>query len=150
MFTVEPQPGIICSLVNPKFPQNVAMVVRAAACFGVGEVRYSGERMQFGARLPREFRLYKEVTLVNTSDMTDGWGVPVAIEFKESAESLCLFDHPEEATYIFGPEDGSIPKSILSKCHRIVQIPTNYCANLASSVYMVLYDRLLKRTLTGL
>jgi tRNA C32,U32 (ribose-2'-O)-methylase TrmJ len=49
-----------------------------------------------------------------------------------------------KALYIFGPEDGSIPQSVLKECHRFVVIPTKHCVNLAAAVYLVLYDRQVK------
>jgi tRNA(Leu) C34 or U34 (ribose-2'-O)-methylase TrmL len=43
---------------------------------------------------------------------------------------------------VFGPEDGSLPGVVLAQCDRFVIIPTMHCLNLASSVSIVLYDRL--------
>jgi hypothetical protein len=34
-------------------------------------------------------------------------------------------------------------------CHKFVFIPMKHCANLAASVYIILYDRLLKRIWNG-
>jgi tRNA(Leu) C34 or U34 (ribose-2'-O)-methylase TrmL len=56
-----------------------------------------------------------------------------------------LFEHPADATYVFGPEDGNVPKGALSVCHRFVSIPSHHCLNLAAAVYTVLYDRVVKR-----
>jgi tRNA(Leu) C34 or U34 (ribose-2'-O)-methylase TrmL len=72
-------------------------------------------------------------------------GVPVAIELLNSTETLPLFEHPTDATYMFGPEDGHVPKSVLSVCHRFVTIPSYHCLNLAAAVYTLLYDRVVKR-----
>jgi hypothetical protein len=55
------------ALVDPKFPHNVGAAVRAASCYGVRQVWFSGDRVRLdGAkrqRLPREERMrgYKEV-----------------------------------------------------------------------------------------
>jgi tRNA C32,U32 (ribose-2'-O)-methylase TrmJ len=49
--------------------------------------------------------------------------------------------HPENAVYVFGPEDGSIPPVFRRHCHRFVSIPSKHCLNLAAAVYIVLYDR---------
>jgi hypothetical protein len=54
------------ALVDPKFPHNVGAAVRAASCYGVRQVWFSGDRVRLdGARrqrLPREERMrgYKE------------------------------------------------------------------------------------------
>ena len=39
---------------------------------------------------------------------------------------------------------------MLRHCHRFVVIPTHHCVNLAAAVYMVLYDRMVKRQQSGL
>ncbi len=75
---------------------------------------------------------------------------PIAVEIRPDAESLVIFEHPEDALYVFGPEDGGLPKPVRLLCHRFVVIPTHHCLNLADAVNVVLYDRRLKRTLAGL
>lgn len=99
-------------------------------------------------RLPREERMkgYRDVELRQFDYFLDQFegAVPVAVELRPNAESLVKFEHPEKALYIFGPEDGSIPQSILKECHRFVVIPTRHCVNLAAAVYIVLYDRQVK------
>jgi tRNA(Leu) C34 or U34 (ribose-2'-O)-methylase TrmL len=74
---------------------------------------------------------------------------PVAVELLPHSESLVDFEHPEDALYVFGPEDGGLPKPVRLLCHRFVSIPTHHCLNLAAAVNVVLYDRRLKRHLTG-
>ena len=71
------------------------------------------------------------------------------MELRPDAEPLLTFEHPENALYVFGPEDGGLPKPIRVLCHRFVVIPTRHCLNLAAAVNVVLYDRLLKRHLAG-
>jgi hypothetical protein len=48
-------------LVDPKFPHNVGAAVRAASCYGIGQVWFSGDRVRLdasrGYRLPREERM---------------------------------------------------------------------------------------------
>lgn len=71
--------------------------------------------------------------------------IPVAIELVPGTESLPDFVHPEDAIYLFGPEDGSLERPMLMHCHKFVSIPSAHCMNLASAVYVVLYDRLVKQ-----
>jgi tRNA(Leu) C34 or U34 (ribose-2'-O)-methylase TrmL len=90
---------------------------------------------------------YRDVELRHFDNFFDQYEegvVPVAIELRQNAEALPKFEHPEKALYIFGPEDGSIPQSVLKECHRFVVIPTKHCVNLAAAVYLVLYDRQMK------
>lgn len=141
------------ALVNPKYPENVGNVLRVASCFGVKQVWFSGNRVSLsptkGYRLPREERMkgYRDVTIYQNDYFFDQFGrdvTPVAIELVDGAESLPDFVHPEKALYVFGPEDGSIRSPLLALCHRFVRIPVRHCLNLANTVGMVMYDRMVK------
>lgn len=144
-------------LVDPKFPHNVGAAVRAASCYGIRQVWFTGDRVRLdasrGYRLPREERMrgYKDVTLRRDDRFLDRFAaaVPVAVELRRNAEPLIDFDHPDNAVYVFGPEDGSLNRAILARCHRFVVIPTRHCTNLAAAVYTVLYDRHAKRVRSG-
>lgn len=146
-------------LIDPKFPHNVGAAVRAASCYGIGQVWFSGVRVTLIGerrfRLPREERMrgYQDVELRHTDqpfDAFDRAAVPVAVELRRNAESLIDFAHPEHAVYVFGPEDGSLDRAALGLCHRFVVIPTRHCTNLSAAVYTVLYDRHAKRVAAGL
>lgn len=147
------------ALINPKHARNVGAVVRAASCYGADWVLITGDRVALephpGYRLPREERMrdYADVDLRRTDrpfDQFDRSVTPVAIELVAGAETLIEFEHPENALYVFGPEDGSLGRSTLGLCHRFVVIPTAHCTNLAAAVYTVLYDRHAKRVRAGL
>ena len=72
--------------------------------------------------------------------------VPVAVDLIDGATSLKNYVHPERAFYIFGAEDATLGKRVLSWCRDTVYVPTNYCMNLAATVNVVLYDRQSKQT----
>lgn len=157
---VRPGDGVTpaVALVDPKFPHNVGAAVRAASCYGVRQVWFSGDRVRLdgarGQRLPREERMrgYQEVEIRQADYFFDAFAdtVPVAVELRRNAESLIDFDHPERALYVFGPEDGSLDRAVLARCHRFLVIPTRHCTNLSAAVYTVLYDRHAKRVRAGL
>jgi len=135
-------------LINPKYKANVGAIQRAASCYNVHQVWFTGNRISLedGERLPREERMkgYRNVDLIQYDYPFDHFprGVtPVAIELLDNTECLFDFEHPEDALYVFGPEDGSIPQVMRQHCHRFVTIPTLHCTNLAAAVYTVLYDR---------
>jgi tRNA(Leu) C34 or U34 (ribose-2'-O)-methylase TrmL len=69
---------------------------------------------------------------------------PVAIELSDDAVSLFDFQHPTQAVYFFGPEDGSLSETYLNKCVHKIYIPTKYSLNLAQTVNIVAYDRAMK------
>lgn len=69
----------------------------------------------------------------------------IAVDLVDGAKDLTGFQHPERAIYIFGPEDGTLPESHVNACDYAIKIPTNRCMNLAATVNVVLYDRMLKR-----
>ncbi len=152
MTIIPTTPSIV--LIDPKYPHNVGMVIRLAACYGIDQVWVSGDRFleTLGSRLPREERMkgYQSVQLLQSERPIDemieanGHVVPVAVEVRENSESLEQFEHPEHAVYVFGPEDGSVPKGMLKACHRFVVIPTRHCLNLATAVATVLWDRQVK------
>lgn len=144
-------------LVNPKFAHNVGNVVRAMSCFGEGEVVFTGNRVldeiQNAKRLPREERMkgYADVPWRHDDRPFDSLsGTPVCIELVPGTVPLHSFEHPEDAVYVFGPEDGSIPSVLRRHCHHFVTIPSKHCLNLAAAVYITLYDRLTKRYRDGL
>jgi tRNA(Leu) C34 or U34 (ribose-2'-O)-methylase TrmL len=149
-------PSVI--LISPKYPHNVGNAIRACSCWGMKQLWWTGDRVTFeaakGERLPQEERMkgYRHVELFNDQRPFDQFddATPVAVELRPGSEMLHHFEHPEKAVYVFGPEDGSIPKPILHLCHRFVVLPTHHCLNLASAVNCVLYDRRAKRIAAGL
>jgi len=141
------------ALVQPKYPHNVAAAVRAASCFDVPQVWFTGNRVSLtsekGNRLPREERMrgYQDVDIRHFEHFFDEFDedvVPVAVELMPNSEILTNFVHPEKALYVFGPEDGGLKGVHFRHCHRFVAIPTLHCVNLAAAVYLILYDRFLK------
>lgn len=146
------------ALCNPKYPRNVGAAIRTASCFGIKQVWFTGNRVSLDPngkdRLPREERMrgYNEVELRQCDYFFDCFEdvVPVAVELIDGAELLPYFEHPENALYVFGPEDGSLNQVTRRLCHRRVVIPTRHCVNLAVAISLILYDRQYKRQLAGL
>lgn len=148
-------------LVNPKYGHNLGGAVRAVATMCDPEdshtVYWTGDRIDLTTergktRLPREERLrqYQHVSyehaLIGAKVLPprDSTQIPVAVEIGPGFIPLIEYEHPENAVYVFGPEDGSLSRSWLGLCHHHVVIPSNGCVNLAAAVYLTLYDRLVK------
>jgi tRNA(Leu) C34 or U34 (ribose-2'-O)-methylase TrmL len=143
-------------LCRPKYPHNVAGAIRAASCFDVKSLIYTGERFTFesGERIPREERMkgYADVSFCASERPFDllERGTPVCVELHNTSRSLVDFEHPEDAIYIFGPEDGHVSQMLRRFCHHFVHIPTKHCLNLSAAINVVLYDRRAKRLESGL
>ena len=139
-------------LVNPKSPDNVSSVMRSAGNFGVGHVFYTGSRYARAIRLnpdiPNMSRKVSEniplSEVVNLIDNVPAEMKIVCVEFAENAIPLPAYQHPENAFYIFGPEDNSITQDIIDRADDVVYVPTNGCMNLSATVNVLLYDRLAK------
>jgi len=148
-------PAIV--LIDPKFVHNVSMVVRLASCYGLRQVWFTGERISLelapSKRLPREERMkgYTDIEIINYDYPFEQFAdaVPVAVEVRKKSEPLHGFEHPPNAVYVFGPEDGSVLKPHINHCHRFVVIPTKHCLNLATAVATILWDRQNKAWLSG-
>jgi tRNA(Leu) C34 or U34 (ribose-2'-O)-methylase TrmL len=144
-------------MFDPRDPFNVGAAVRAASCFGVRQVWITGhrsaEKVWTQKRIPREERMkgFSDVDIILDDCPLNHFrdAIPIAIELLPNSENLLTFEHPRNALYLFGPEDGSIPRSVRGLCHRRVFIPTRHCANLGAAIYVVLYDRLAKQYASG-
>ncbi len=67
----------------------------------------------------------------------------VGIELTEDAVDLPSFRHPVRATYILGPEMGSLSPGMQERCDFIVKIPTKFCVNVGVAGAIILYDRMI-------
>lgn len=130
----------------PKTHHNVAQALRAAFCYDANFVNISGERYSRSSvdttRADKHIPVFDGLTSV--IDNRPRGSVLISVEITDDAFDLRTFCHPEQALYIFGPEDGSIPNHILDKSQCKVKIPTKVCMNLAATVNVLLYDRIQK------
>lgn len=124
-----------------KTDANIGGALRAAQAHGAGLVVLQGERVRYSTDTMKAWRHIPVITKVKSVlDHCPYGAVPVAVELTTTAKSLALYEHPQRAFYIFGPEDGSVPKTVMARCRDIVRIPGG-CLNLAAAVNVVLYDR---------
>lgn len=136
-------------LINPKYTHNVAAAIRACSCFGIKSLLWTGDRVnpENYDRLPREERMkgYQEVEWRRSAKpLNELMGIPVCIEIHPGSISLSSFQHPTNAIYVFGPEDGGVPSVYRRFCHHFIHIPAFHCLNLAAALNVVLYDRTTK------
>ena len=146
------QAKVSIGLINPKSPENVSSVMRAAGNFGVDSIFYTGKRYPRAVKLKScsvdmSRKVSKDIPLSEKTDLIDDSPAQqkiVCIEFAENAVALPEYEHPHDALYVFGPEDGSINQEIIDRADAVVFVPTSGCMNLAATVNVVLYDRLAK------
>ena len=145
---------VCIGLSNPKSPENVGSVLRAAGNYRVNNVLYTGTRYERALNnnpdIPNFSRKVSENVCLESVDslieaVADDFKI-ICVEFAMGAISLPLFHHPDKACYIFGPEDGNISQEIIDRADAVVYVPTIGSMNLAASVNVVLYDRLAKLT----
>lgn len=131
-------------LHNPKSAVNVGSVLRAAGCFGASMIAIRGCRYKRSSTdTGREHRKIPLLTVDDLHSVIPYGCVPVAIEVVDGARCLSSYQHPPAAFYVFGPEDGSLPRTVLDWCRDVVRIPAG-CLNLAAATNVVLYDRVSK------
>ncbi|CAM3774471.1 MULTISPECIES: RNA methyltransferase [Pseudoalteromonas] len=135
-------------LINPKSPTNVGGVLRAAGCYDAHQVFFTGTRYLNAKKFHTDTKnVVERIPLTPVADLAKAkpeGATVVVIELIEGATPLPEFVHPDNAFYIFGPEDGSISKDVLKWCDEVVYVPTIGCMNLAATCNVVLYDRLAK------
>jgi tRNA(Leu) C34 or U34 (ribose-2'-O)-methylase TrmL len=142
---------ITLGLTDPKSPSNVGAVMRAAGCYQVDTVLYSGKRYSRAAKFNTDTQsASKKIPLIGVESLADN--LPegsklVCVDLIEGAIALPAFKHPKNAMYVFGPEDGTISQMVIDQADAVVYIPTNGCMNLAATVNVLLYDRLAKSTI---
>ena len=135
-------------ILNPKNAQNMGSILRAAGCYGADAIFYTGQRFGYAKKYATDTKNRgASIPLIGCHDLKElrpkGARV-VAVELIEGAIPLPQFEHPDNAFYIFGPEDGSIKQDTLQWCDDVVYVPTKGCMNLAATVNVLLYDRLAK------
>lgn len=146
--------NVSIGLVNPKSPENVSAVMRAAGNFRVDSVFYTGDRypraVLLNPDIPKMSRKVSQgIPLSGVDGLLDNTAETmkiICVEFAENAIPLPEYQHPQHAYYIFGPEDGTISQDVIDRADAVVYVPTNGCMNLAATVNVVLYDRVAKST----
>lgn len=139
----------VIGLLNPKSPDNVGAILRAAGCYGVKMIYYTGTRFERAAKYQLDTKQCSDtIALTGVASLLEhrqpGQAL-VCVELAEGATPLPAFEHPHDAFYVFGPEDGSIDQALIDAADAVVYVPTIGCMNLAATVNVLLYDRLAKQ-----
>jgi len=133
-------------IYNVKRTYNFGAVIRAARVFGADFVfsvgtRNPQEQSSIGAELTVPLFHFKTVEeFVGAIPVN---AKLVCVELTPGAFAIQSYQHPKRAVYLLGPEDGTIPDSIL-RMHDKVILPGAYPLNVAMAATVVLYDRVMK------
>ena len=135
-------------LFKPKSKANVGSTLRAAHVYGASMVVIEGARgdaLRHGSNTPSTQRHTPVLTPENLLDVRPFDCQLVVVDLIEGATPLPDFEHPDRAMYVFGPEDGTLGKEHTKHAQHVVYVPGRSCMNLAATVNVILYDRMVKR-----
>lgn len=132
-----------------KSPENVGGLWRSAHAFGadlIFTVAFRAPRQATDTtRAARHVPLFEWPDLETFASMVPAGCEVVGVEIDDRAKPLASFRHPERAFYLLGAEDHGLSDDALALCSRVVQVPIDYCLNVATTGAIVLYDRAAKR-----
>ncbi len=135
-------------LHDPQSPVNIGAALRAAGCYGAAEILYTGNRYDMAMKYSADTQNARSSVPLRKVECLLEAQPPgsklVVVELVEGATPLPAFQHPEQAFYVFGPEDGNATKAMVKAADAVVYVPTKGCLNLAQTVNVVLYDRAAK------
>lgn len=137
-------------VLNIKTEVNYGTLFRSAQCFGANFIFLVGRRFRKMSsntnQSQRHIPLYEYESIEDYIEHQPYDCPIIGIERTKRAVDIRQFSHPERASYILGPEDSSLPPKLLDRCSAIIEIPSEYCLNVAVAGSIVLYDRFIKRS----
>ena len=133
----------IC-LYSPKNIENWGSILRVAYNFNVDFVCTIKARYTRQSRDTINFKYQKPIFRFDSTDQfLDHYPKEcglVNVEILPQSLSLESFSHFKNAIYVFGPENGSIPKD-LTESRTCIKINSNQCLNQAMCAGIVMFHR---------
>lgn len=149
-------------LVRPRFPENIGMVARAMANFGLSRlVLVQPERFELDKALPlattqgRAILEQAEVldsfapsiaeaqVVIGTTARTGGWRRSLLSPEKAAREARLAVRQGGRAALVLGPEDRGLANEEVERCTHLVTIPTiagHSSLNLAQAALILFYE----------
>lgn len=130
-----------------KTETNIGTLVRSAHAMGgtfvftVGR-RYESQPSAVGQDRHIPILNFESVDALVEAMSPQAW--LICVEMDSSARPLHTFVHPDQAVYLLGAEDHGLPEIIL-EAYPVVQVPSEWSLNVATTGSLVLYDRLVKQ-----
>lgn len=133
-------------IYHPKSEVNQGTLWRSAYAFGASFIFTVGRRYQ--SQSSDTPNTWKHIPAYHYKTMDElinflPIGCPiVGVELDARSSPVNQFEHPARCCYLLGAEDHGLPPSIISRCHRLIQIPSlKMCLNVATAGSIVMYDR---------
>lgn len=127
---------------------NIGTLWRSAYNFGASYIFTIGRK--YNIQAADTVKSYRQIPVFNYLDKDDFINhLPynarlVCVELDDSSIPIGNFVHPRQAVYLLGPENGSIPKSLIDRSYACIKIPSARCLNVAVAGSIVMYDRTVK------
>lgn len=138
------------AIINPTFINTILSAIQASSCFGIRQLWIDNYQQNNALNNIKHSSVDVQYSHGNFIEKFDCETVPIAVTLCSSSERLPDFVHPNKGLYIFGSENKDIPGFILNKCKKFITIPIASSINLEAAIYLILYDRLVKRSRQGL
>lgn len=133
---------------NTKTQLNIGTLWRSANILGASFIFTIGNR--YKRQSSDTMESWKHIPLYRYDNFDDFYKTMpydcllIGVELDEDSVPVNEFKHPERCIYLLGAEDNGLTKEALDKCHKLVQLPGDYCMNVAVAGSIIMYDRILK------
>lgn len=133
---------------HTKTQQNVGTLWRSASIMGASFIFTIGKR--YKKQASDTMQSWRHTPLYNYETFEDFYkAIPydcqlIGVELDDKSEPIETFKHPERCIYLLGAEDNGLTKEAIDKCHKLVQLPGDYCMNVSVAGSIMMYDRILK------
>lgn len=133
---------------NTKTEMNIGTLWRSAHIMGASFIFTIGKRYK---KQPSDtMKTWRSIPLYHYLTFDEFYkALPfdcrlIGVELDKDSVKVQNFVHPERCIYLLGAEDHGLTKIALEKCHELVQLPGEYCMNVAVAGSIIMYDRIVK------
>ena len=133
---------------NTKTEQNIGTLWRSASIMGASFIFTIGRR--YKKQASDTMASWRHIPLYNYETFEEFYkAMPydcrlIGVELDTKSVPVAQFKHPERCVYLLGAEDIGLSKEAIEKCHSLVQLPGEYCMNVAVAGSIIMYDRTTK------
>jgi tRNA G18 (ribose-2'-O)-methylase SpoU len=135
-------------ILNVKTTANIGTLWRSANILGASFIFVIGNR--YKRQASDTMQTWRHIPLYHYDNFEEFYkSMPydcqlIGIELNENSIPVSEFKHPERCVYLLGAEDSGLTNEAINKCHKLVQLPGEYCLNVSVAGSIVLFDRINK------